>query len=67
MPANLIPEDAHRNGAFLIEVNMEPSLYTHRLTDLYLEGPAARILGDLVALLLPEHPATLTAASDPQT
>jgi NAD-dependent deacetylase len=48
MPANLIPERAKRNGAAIIEVNTAPSLYTRRLTDIYLEGKAASVMHALI-------------------
>ena len=53
MPANLIPEDAHRRGVFIIEINTEPSLYTDRVTDLYIEGRASETLEALAELLVP--------------
>ncbi|MCB2203334.1 NAD-dependent deacylase [bacterium] len=47
MPANLVPEEAKRRGAAIIEVNTEPSLYTHRITDIFLEGKAAAVMRGL--------------------
>lgn len=43
-PANMIPYYAKRNGAKIIEINFEPSTYTHNLSDFYLEGKSGEIL-----------------------
>jgi NAD-dependent deacetylase len=47
-PVNRIPVTAKENGALIVEVNRERSLYTDRVTDLFLEGSAGEILTDLV-------------------
>ena len=51
MPANLIPALAKENGARIIEVNPQPSKYTNELTDIFLEGKATEILGQIEDLL----------------
>ncbi|MBD3226215.1 MAG: RNA polymerase subunit sigma [Caldithrix sp.] len=40
MPAASIPPLAKQAGAFIIEINIEPSNYTHRITDVFLQGRA---------------------------
>ena len=47
-PAASLPFLAKRNGAFIIEVNPEPTVLTHSVTDLFLEGKAEEILPLLV-------------------
>ncbi len=48
VPASFLPPQAKRNGAVIIEVNVEPSAYTHGLTDIFLQGKAGEILPELV-------------------
>ena len=43
-PANQIPVIAKQNGAVIIEINNNKSLYTNNLTDIYLSGKASEIL-----------------------
>lgn len=43
-PAAYLPIDAKENGATIIEVNIEPSAYTHKITDIFLQGKATEIL-----------------------
>ncbi len=50
-PANMIPGIAKRNGAKIIEINMEPSTYTNYITDIYLEGKSGEILPAIDALM----------------
>ncbi len=50
-PANTIPAVSKRNGAKLIEINKERTHLTDSITDVFLEGNAARILPDLVAAI----------------
>ena len=50
-PANMIPGIAKRNGAKIIEINMEPSTYTHYVTDVYLQGKSGEILPKIDALM----------------
>ena len=46
-PANRIPELAKTNGATIIEINPGETLYTNRVTDIYLEGAAGKVLSDI--------------------
>jgi NAD-dependent deacetylase len=50
-PANLIPRIAKRNGAYIVEINPEPSLYTGSITDIHLAGGAAEIMRKLDELV----------------
>ena len=50
-PANMIPGIAKRNGAKIIEINMEPSTYTNYITDIFLEGKSGEILPAIDALM----------------
>ena len=47
MPASLLPYEAQRNHAKIIEVNVAPSNYTGQITDIFLEGKASEILTEL--------------------
>lgn len=47
MPAAMMPFEAKRNGAFIIEVNPRPSNFTDQITDLFIPSKA----GDFFALL----------------
>jgi len=49
MPASMIPFMAKRNGAKIIEVNIKPSNYTRRITDVFLQGKASEVMSDLLA------------------
>ncbi len=51
MPACLIPEEAKRRGAAIIEINTEPSNYTGRISDIFLRGKAAELMRSLMAEL----------------
>lgn len=51
MPAAMIPSEAKRAGATIIEINTEPSNYTDVLTDIFLKGKASEILGELEELI----------------
>jgi len=44
MPASLLPYEAKKNGATIIEINLNPSEYTGRITDIFLQGKAGEIL-----------------------
>lgn len=48
MPASRIPYIAKMDGAFIIEVNINPSNYTYEITDIFLQGKAEEILPRLV-------------------
>lgn len=47
-PVNRIPLMAKEYGAVIVEVNKERSLYTDRISDYFLEGPAGEVLPVLV-------------------
>jgi len=47
-PANSIPAIAKRNGARIIEINMERTHLTDTVTDVFLQGSAGTIISDLV-------------------
>ncbi len=46
-PAGQIPRQAKRNGAKVIEINLEPSAYTQILTDIFIQAPATRAISAL--------------------
>ncbi|MBN1213556.1 MAG: NAD-dependent deacylase [candidate division Zixibacteria bacterium] len=48
MPAAFIPPLAHQNGAAIIELNIEPSNYTHQITDIFLRARATEAMTLLV-------------------
>ena len=50
MPASVIPVNASRNGAKIIEVNVEQSNYTNTITDVFLRGKATSVLTELLSL-----------------
>jgi NAD-dependent deacetylase len=47
MPASQIPILAKNHGAKIIEINIEPSNYTHSITDIFLQGKATQMLSFL--------------------
>jgi NAD-dependent deacetylase len=47
-PANTIPETAKRAGATIIEVNVEPTILTEYVTDIFLQGKASEMIAELV-------------------
>jgi len=47
MPASLLPYEAHKNGATIIEINVTPSNYTEQITDIFLQGKASEVLQNL--------------------
>ena len=47
MPASQIPIMAKNRGAKIIEINVEPSNYTHHITDLFLKGKAGKMMEKL--------------------
>ncbi|MCF8367242.1 MAG: NAD-dependent deacylase [Bacteroidales bacterium] len=55
MPASQIPVMAKQHGAKIIEINPEPSKYTHGLTDIYLQGKAGDILTQIVNNIILNH------------
>ena len=50
-PANMIPGIAKRQGAKIIEINLEPSTYTHYISDIYIQGKSGEILPQIDALI----------------
>jgi NAD-dependent deacetylase len=54
MPASMLPIEARRNGALMIEVNLRPSNYTNTITDIFLQGKASEVLSALAEAVL--HP-----------
>jgi len=44
VPASSIPWQAKTHGAVIIEINPEPSAYTHSITDICLKGNSGKIL-----------------------
>ncbi|WP_025209638.1 SIR2 family NAD-dependent protein deacylase [Hippea sp. KM1] len=48
MPASQIPFLAKNNGAFIIEINPDPSNYTGEITDIFLQYKAEEVLPKLV-------------------
>lgn len=55
MPANQFPHMAKQGGTKIIEINPEPSAYTNKITDIFLQGKAATIMADLEKLLFSEE------------
>lgn len=51
MPASMLPATAKRNGAKIIEINIEPSHFTYQITDIFLKGKAGKILPELVQVI----------------
>jgi NAD-dependent deacetylase len=51
MPAAMLPSIARSQGAQIIEINPQPSTYTHSLTDVFLQGPAAEVSKELERFL----------------
>jgi NAD-dependent deacetylase len=47
-PANTIPSIAKENGAKIIEINMEKTLLTEHVTDIFIQGSTGEIIEDLV-------------------
>lgn len=50
-PANMIPGIAKQHGAKIIEINMEPSAYTQRISDIFIQGKSGEILPKIDALM----------------
>ena len=48
VPASYVPQKAKERGAFIIEINPEPSQFTQSITDLHLIGKAGEVLPALV-------------------
>jgi len=46
-PASFVPRTARQNGAVIIEINPEESMFTNNITDIYLKGRAGEMLKKL--------------------
>ncbi len=51
MPACMIPSMAKQNGATIIEINPTPSNFTHKITDIFLQGPATQMMEGILSEL----------------
>ncbi len=51
MPACAMPIEAKRNGATIIEINIQPSEFTDSITDIFIRGSASTVLTELNAVL----------------
>ncbi|UCD17532.1 MAG: RNA polymerase subunit sigma, partial [Candidatus Zixiibacteriota bacterium] len=51
MPAAMVPAAAKNNGAVIIEMNVEPSLYTDHITDVFLQAKATEAVTRLLEAL----------------
>jgi NAD-dependent deacetylase len=47
MPAAMIPREARRNGAVIIEINPDESLFTREVTHIHLQGTAGAVFSEL--------------------
>lgn len=43
-PASFVPRTAKQNGAVIVEINPEESMFTNQITDIHLKGKAGEIL-----------------------
>lgn len=46
-PASFVPRTAKLNGAVIIEINPEESMFTNQITDIHLKGKAGEVLSKL--------------------
>lgn len=44
MPASMLPYQAVKNGAVILEINIQPSNYTREITKIFLEGKATEMM-----------------------
>jgi len=51
MPASLLPYEAKRNKAIIVEINLTPSNFTEQITDFFLQGKASDVLSRLNTLI----------------
>ncbi|MCD4650803.1 MAG: NAD-dependent protein deacylase [Candidatus Cloacimonetes bacterium] len=51
MPANMIPFVAKRTGALIIEINTAESIFSEKITDIFLQGKATDIMLELKQIL----------------
>ncbi|MEA3450387.1 MAG: NAD-dependent deacylase [Bacteroidota bacterium] len=49
VPASTIPHIAKKNGAKIIEINVEASEYTNSVTDIFLQGKASEVMKQIVS------------------
>ena len=47
-PASSIPQIAKQNGAKIVEINPERTMFTESITDIFLQGKASEVLQDLL-------------------
>lgn len=47
MPASFIPHEAKNNGVSIVEVNTQPSNFTHSITDVFLQGKGSEVFAKL--------------------
>jgi len=47
-PASYIPHMAKENGAFIIEINPNPSKFTHTITDIFIQEKASSAMNSIV-------------------
>ena len=47
-PANTLPQAAKAGGATVIEINLEPTVFTNYLTDIFLQGKASEVVSQMV-------------------
>ncbi|WP_153638935.1 NAD-dependent deacylase [Prolixibacter sp. NT017] len=48
MPASMVPYEAARSGATIIEINPETTPFTNQITHIFLEGKAGEVLPELL-------------------
>jgi NAD-dependent deacetylase len=53
-PAAQLPLEAKRNNNTIIEINIEASIFTKEITDIFLEGKASQVMEQLVEKVLSE-------------
>ncbi len=46
-PASYVPQTAKQQGATIIEINPEETIFTRQITDIYLKGKASEMMGKL--------------------
>lgn len=50
-PASFVPQAAKQNGAAIVEINPQESMFTNRITDIHLKGNASAVLNRLAGHL----------------
>jgi len=48
-PFNILPRQARQSGATIIEINMERTVLTDHITDVFLQGKASERVSELVS------------------